>query len=94
MIAAPDGTSTAEVVVKLDEVPPESTVAPESTPLTKTRMPLTLAALAVKVIVVDALALAACEFEVAGVSTLNTEFGLSVTSVAPNVLGEDEGPGE
>ncbi len=90
---APEGTRTAEVVVKLVEDPPESTVAPESTPFTKTRMPLTSAAAVFNVMVVEALSLAACELDLAGESIRKTELGLIVTLVSPTVLGVDERPG-
>ena len=100
MTAAPEGTTTAEVVVRLVVVPPAETVAPESTPLTKTRIPVTstgLPAFAAAVdteIVIEELDAEACELALDGESMRSTEFGLIVTSVAPSVLGDEARLGE
>ena len=100
MTAAPEGTVTAEVVVRLVNVPPTETVAPESTPFTNTRIPVTstplpaFAAADDKEIVVEALEAEACELALAGESIRNTEFGFIVTNVAPSVLGEEARLGE
>ena len=99
-MAAPVGTNTEPLRVKVVVVPPEVTVAPESMPFTYTRMPLTLTPLpafegaAFSVIEVEELAVDACELAFEGESILKTEFGLMVTNVSPSVLGEDERPGE
>ena len=87
-------------MVKLVPVPVPVTVAPESTPFTKTLMPVTstglpaLEAAEFKVIVVDVEAVDAWALAFAGESTLKTELGLMVTDVAPRVLGDDDLPGE
>ena len=87
-------------MVKLVVVPPAETVAPESTPFTKTRMPVTFTAVPAfaaaddKLIAVEALAADACELALAGESMRSTEFGLIVTNVAPSVLGDEARLGE
>ena len=89
-----------DVVVKLVLAPPSDTVAPESTPFTKTLIPVTstgvaaLAAAEVNVMVVDVEATDDCPLALEGVSIRNTEFGLMVTNVAPRVFGEDALLGE
>jgi hypothetical protein len=98
--AAPDGTVTADVAIRLVVAPPENTVAPESTPFTNTRIPVTSTALpaleaaVLKVIAVVAVEAEDCELALAGESIRNTEFGLIVTNVAPNVLGDEARLGE
>ena len=99
-MAAPEGTVTAALVIRVPVAPPVSTVVPESTPFTNTRIPSTFTALPEfaaaddKEIVVEALEAEACELALAGESIRNTEFGLIVTNVAPSVLGEEARLGE